>query len=69
VAYHDPHVPELSGGLTSQSFDELLQWAELAVIATAHPSVDHEAIVREVPLVVDLRGHTRRLHAANTSQL
>jgi UDP-N-acetyl-D-glucosamine dehydrogenase len=70
VAYHDPHVPELPGfGLASQSFGELLSWAEIAVIATAHPTVDHEAVVREVPLVVDLRGHTRRLRAANTSQL
>ncbi len=70
VAYHDPHVAELGGyGMASQKLEELLGWAEIAVIATAHPSVDHEAVVREVPLVVDLRGHTRNLRAGNTSQL
>ncbi|MDQ6836475.1 MAG: nucleotide sugar dehydrogenase, partial [Actinomycetota bacterium] len=70
IAYHDPHVPSLSAeDLASRDFEELLGWAELAVIATAHPSVDHRAVVERVPLLVDLRGHTRRLGAANVAQL
>ena len=34
--------------------------ADLALIVTAHPSVDHDAIVERAPLVLDLRGVTRR---------
>jgi hypothetical protein len=30
------------------------------VIVTAHPSVDHDAIVERAPLGLDLRGVTRR---------
>jgi UDP-N-acetyl-D-glucosamine dehydrogenase len=70
IAYHDPHVPVLpAAGLASREFEEIVEWAELAVIATAHPGVDHDAIVRQVPLVVDLRGHTRKLPAGNVLQL
>jgi UDP-N-acetyl-D-glucosamine dehydrogenase len=70
VAYHDPHVPMLSGAdLRSRGLDELLEWAELAIIATAHPNVDHRVVVDRVPQVVDLRGHTRHLSAATALQL
>jgi UDP-N-acetyl-D-glucosamine dehydrogenase len=61
IAYHDPHVPELSDlGLRSVSVDDALDEADLAVIVTAHPSVDHDAIVERAPLALDLRGVTRR---------
>jgi UDP-N-acetyl-D-glucosamine dehydrogenase len=61
VVYHDPHVPELQEhGLRNVSFDEVLDGADLAVIVTAHSGVDHEAIVERAPLVLDLRGVTRR---------
>jgi UDP-N-acetyl-D-glucosamine dehydrogenase len=59
VIYHDPYVPHLNGrGLSSQDFAEMLE-ADLAVIVTAHESVDYAAILDRTPLVVDLRGHTR----------
>jgi UDP-N-acetyl-D-glucosamine dehydrogenase len=61
IAYHDPHVPELPElGLRNTGFDETLESADLAVIVTAHPSVDHDAIVERAPLGLDLRGVTRR---------
>src|SRR4051812_23254905 len=61
VVYHDPHVPELvEHDLRNASFDEALDGTDLAVIVTAHPGVDHEAIVERAPLVLDLRGVTRR---------
>ncbi|MEA2250771.1 MAG: UDP-N-acetyl-D-glucosamine dehydrogenase [Solirubrobacteraceae bacterium] len=61
LVYHDPHVPVLpDGGLRSASFDDAIEGADLALIVTAHPGVDHDAIAQRVPLVVDLRGVTRR---------
>ena len=64
VAYHDPHVPELAEhGLRSTPLDEALDGVDLAVIVTAHPSVDHGRVVERAPLVLDLRGTTRHLGA------
>jgi len=60
LVYHDPHVPALpERGMQSHGFDEALEGADLALIVTAHPGVDHEAIAERAPLVVDLRGVTR----------
>jgi UDP-N-acetyl-D-glucosamine dehydrogenase len=60
LAYHDPHVPALDdSGLRSLSFDDALENCDLALIVTAHPGVDHDAIAERAPLVVDLRGVTR----------
>ena len=62
VVYHDPHVPELpEQGLRSVGLDEGLDGVDLAVIVTAHPSVDHGRVVERAPLVLDLRGTTRHL--------
>src|SRR4051794_16605993 len=61
IAYHDPHVPMLPDGrLASVGFDDALDGVALAVIVTAHPGVDHEAIVERAPLALDLRGVTRK---------
>jgi UDP-N-acetyl-D-glucosamine dehydrogenase len=60
VVYHDPHVAELPKlGLTCLPLDEALAGADVAVIVTAHKSVDHMAVAAAVP-VVDLRGVTRK---------
>ncbi|MHB8532081.1 MAG: nucleotide sugar dehydrogenase, partial [Solirubrobacteraceae bacterium] len=60
VSYHDPHVAELSElGLSSTPLEEALADADLALIVTAHPDVDHAQIARRARLVVDLRGVTR----------
>jgi UDP-N-acetyl-D-glucosamine dehydrogenase len=67
VAYHDPHVPELPQyGLQSI---ELGGPCDLAVIVTAHPGVDHGAVVEHSPAVLDLRGTTRALRDAKVRQL
>jgi UDP-N-acetyl-D-glucosamine dehydrogenase len=64
VRYHDPYVPELPVfGLRHVDLAEALDGADLAAIVTAHPGVDHEAVVRAVPSAVDFRGVTR--HAAD----
>ena len=60
VVYHDPHVAELPNhGLSSLPLDEAIAGADVAVIVTAHPSVDHMAVAAAVP-VVDFRGVTRK---------
>lgn len=70
VLYHDPHVPELTElGLSSTGFEQAIGDADLAVIVTAHPGVDHDEIVRRAPLVVDLRGVTRSAGAGNVVRL
>ena len=67
LVYHDPHVRALpDGDVRGLSFDEALDGCDLALIVTAHPSVDHDAIAQRAPLVVDLRGVTRGTRAGRT---
>jgi UDP-N-acetyl-D-glucosamine dehydrogenase len=62
VRYHDPHVPDIAEhGLRSLSLDDALEGIDLAVIVTAHPTVDHGGVVERAPQVLDLRGTTRHL--------
>jgi UDP-N-acetyl-D-glucosamine dehydrogenase len=61
LAYHDPHVPELTSfDLRSEPLEDALDSADLVVIVTAHPSVDHDEVARRATLLLDLRGITRR---------
>jgi UDP-N-acetyl-D-glucosamine dehydrogenase len=70
VLYHDPHVPALAEfGLASTPLEAALAQADLALIVTAHPGVDHELIARRARLVVDLRGVTRATSATNVVRL
>ena len=70
VRYHDPHVPSLPEmGLTNTPLEEIVADADLALIVTAHPSVDHELIARRARLVLDLRGVTRASSSANVVRL
>ncbi len=60
LRYHDEFVPELpEHGLRNEPLDAVLEGADLALIVTAHPGVDHDAAVGQVPLALDLRGTTR----------
>src|SRR3954453_3735129 len=70
IVYHDSFVEELpEQGLRSVTLDEALDGADVAVIVTAHPDVDHEAVAQRVPALVDLRGVTRHLTADNVARL
>jgi UDP-N-acetyl-D-glucosamine dehydrogenase len=61
LRYHDAFVPELpEHGLHSMPLSDVLADADIAVIVTAHPGVDHDAAVAQVPLALDLRGVTQR---------
>jgi UDP-N-acetyl-D-glucosamine dehydrogenase len=70
LRYHDPHVPTLPDyELTSIPLEEALQDADLALIVTAHPTVDHELVLKRARLTVDLRGITRGTHLENVIRL
>jgi UDP-N-acetyl-D-glucosamine dehydrogenase len=70
LCYHDPHVPSLPEfGLDSIGVEQALGGADLALIVTAHPSVDYELIAERAPIVVDLRGVTRASAAGNVVRL
>jgi UDP-N-acetyl-D-glucosamine dehydrogenase len=70
VLYHDPHVSALAEfGLASTPLDTALAEADLALIVTAHPGVDHGLIARRARLVLDLRGVTRAGSGANVVRL
>ena len=70
LSYHDPHVPSLADlGLASVPLSDALSDADLAVIVTAHPSIDHKQVAETAPLVVDLRGVLRSLDAEKVVKL
>jgi UDP-N-acetyl-D-glucosamine dehydrogenase len=70
LRYHDPHVPTLPElGLESVPVEELLDEADLALIVTAHPGVDHELIAQRARITVDLRGVTRGSGVGNVVRL
>ena len=67
LVYHDPYVAALpDSDLRGVGFEDALDRCDLAVIVTAHPGVDHDAISERAPLVLDLRGVTRRSGARRT---
>ncbi len=70
VAYHDPFVPTVGqirdypelAGMQSIPWDETrLSGYSAALILTDHDGVDYQALLREVPLVVDTRNVTAAL--------
>jgi len=64
LAYHDPHVPELPElGLRSAALPAAADGVDLAIIVTAHPSVDHADVIARAAQTLDLRGTTRKLGA------
>jgi len=70
VVYHDPHVHDLPQfDLSTTDLDGALDGADLAVIVTAHPDLDLERVVRDAPLVMDLRGVTRGIEAPSVVRL
>ena len=70
LAYFDDFVPELPDfGLASEGLDGALAGADVAVIVTAHPGLDVRRVLEAAPLVVDFRGVTRGIRAANLVRL
>jgi UDP-N-acetyl-D-glucosamine dehydrogenase len=70
ISYHDPHVAELVElGLASVDLAAALGSADAVAIVTAHPELDYAEVVSEAQLVVDFRGVTRGIEAANLVRL
>jgi UDP-N-acetyl-D-glucosamine dehydrogenase len=70
IAYSDPYVPELPDfELRSEDLGHVLDGCDAAVIVTAHPELDAQAVVNRAPLVVDFRGATRGIEAENLVRL
>jgi UDP-N-acetyl-D-glucosamine dehydrogenase len=70
VSYHDPHVPELPDlGLSNAPLEGSLEAADLVCIVTAHPTIDYADVVERSSLVIDFRGVTRGIEAANLVRL
>ncbi len=70
VLYHDPHVPSLAEfTLASTPLEQAVGEADLAIIVTAHPTVDHAMIAGRARLLLDLRGVTRTTGTTNTVRL
>jgi UDP-N-acetyl-D-glucosamine dehydrogenase len=66
ISYHDPHVPELAAlELRSADLDRAVASADLVAIITAHPGVDHLALLEKATLLADFRGVTRGITAPN----
>jgi UDP-N-acetyl-D-glucosamine dehydrogenase len=59
VVYHDSHVPALKAfDLDSLELPAALDGAALALIVTAHPGIDYDALAGTAACVFDLRGVT-----------
>jgi UDP-N-acetyl-D-glucosamine dehydrogenase len=69
LSYHDPFVPALPElGLQSSGVEDI-DSADAVVLVTAHPGVDHAALVECSQLFIDLRGTTRQMHAPSALRL
>ena len=57
IRYHDPHVPSFrdAAGTTHQGtdLDDLIGWADVLVVVTAHAAIDWERVYDQADLVVD----------------
>ena len=70
IVYHDPFVAALPDfELQNTPLGDALGDADLALIVTAHPDVDHSIIIERARVVVDLRGATRNLAAQSVVSL
>jgi UDP-N-acetyl-D-glucosamine dehydrogenase len=70
IHYHDAFVPQLrEHDLHDEPLDDVVDGADLVVIVTAHPGIDHAAVAQRVPALLDLRGVTRGVSAGNVIRL
>jgi UDP-N-acetyl-D-glucosamine dehydrogenase len=69
ISYHDPYVPALPElGLQSSPLEQVAG-SDAVVLVTAHPGIDHRALVEQARLFVDLRGATRGMRVSDLVRL
>jgi UDP-N-acetyl-D-glucosamine dehydrogenase len=69
ISYHDPYVPALPElGLQSSPLEQVAG-SDAVVLVTAHPGIDHRALVEQARLFVDLRGATRGMRVPDLVRL
>jgi UDP-N-acetyl-D-glucosamine dehydrogenase len=70
VSYHDDYVASLAKfGLESVPLDPAVAEADVVVLVTAHPEIDHASVAARSALFVDLRGVTRGVNVENLVRL
>ena len=70
VHYPDEFVPELRDeSLRDEPLEDAVAGADLVVIVTAHPGIDHAQVAAGARAVLDLRGVTRGVAAENVIRL
>jgi UDP-N-acetyl-D-glucosamine dehydrogenase len=70
ISYHDPYVPALPElGLESVPLESAVGDADVVVLVTAHPDIDHASVASRSALFIDLRGITRGLRVENLVRL
>jgi len=57
VRFHDPHVDSFTDAagtiLEETGLDELLDWADVVVVVTAHAAIDWSTVYDRAGLIVD----------------
>jgi UDP-N-acetyl-D-glucosamine dehydrogenase len=69
LTYYDNFIGELDGIERRDNLKTAVAEADLVVIVTAHPDVDHEKVARDAALTLDLRGVTRGVDKASIVRL
>jgi UDP-N-acetyl-D-glucosamine dehydrogenase len=70
ISYYDQYVGDLPDLATrADDLDSAVAGADLVVIVTAHPEIDHERVAREAALTLDLRGVTRGVDQSSVARL
>jgi UDP-N-acetyl-D-glucosamine dehydrogenase len=71
LRYYDPYVATLPeyGLASEEDLGAAAAEADLVIIVTAHPGIDHAALAQESSQLLDLRGVTRHVEAAGVQQL
>jgi UDP-N-acetyl-D-glucosamine dehydrogenase len=69
LTYYDQFIGDLEGIERRDDLDAAVAEADLVVIVTAHPDIDHEQVARDAALTLDLRGVTRGVNGSTVVRL
>jgi UDP-N-acetyl-D-glucosamine dehydrogenase len=69
LTYHDKYIGDLDGIERRDDLKAAVAEADLVVIVTAHPEIDHAKVARDAALTLDLRGVTRGVDGSSVVRL